>query len=170
MIRRPPRSTLFPYTTLFRSDFFQIALGYEEARPPLVFREVERARRNAGAHEQREHPAADAAARARDHDGAGKACAIDRKKLFHAAPVKFAGASFEALLSSSIIQLKPQGSLRGAFSLNPLDHRSSHGLTCPRPSEIFPKTRRTGTSSTRMASATLSGVRKSFGSTEVVHA
>src|SRR2546428_9018907 len=22
MIRRPPRSTLFPYTTLFRSDFF----------------------------------------------------------------------------------------------------------------------------------------------------
>src|SRR5258705_4741916 len=33
MIRRPPRSTLFPYTTLFRSDFrhgagpFQIATG-----------------------------------------------------------------------------------------------------------------------------------------------
>src|SRR5262245_63416929 len=23
MIRRPPRSTLFPYTTLFRSDYFQ---------------------------------------------------------------------------------------------------------------------------------------------------
>src|SRR2546426_6151199 len=23
MIRRPPRSTLFPYTTLFRSDFFE---------------------------------------------------------------------------------------------------------------------------------------------------
>ena len=22
MIRRPPRSTLFPYTTLFRSDYF----------------------------------------------------------------------------------------------------------------------------------------------------
>src|SRR2546426_5955498 len=28
MIRRPPRSTLFPYTTLFRSD-----VGEEEARP-----------------------------------------------------------------------------------------------------------------------------------------
>src|SRR5258705_5686955 len=27
MIRRPPRSTLFPYTTLFRSDFF--ACGWE---------------------------------------------------------------------------------------------------------------------------------------------
>src|SRR2546422_3291215 len=25
MIRRPPRSTLFPYTTLFRSAYFQIA-------------------------------------------------------------------------------------------------------------------------------------------------
>src|SRR3712207_8321448 len=27
MIRRPPRSTLFPYTTLFRSDPARIALG-----------------------------------------------------------------------------------------------------------------------------------------------
>src|SRR3712207_7601769 len=26
MIRRPPRSTLFPYTTLFRSDCFDVAL------------------------------------------------------------------------------------------------------------------------------------------------
>src|SRR2546421_6710338 len=24
MIRRPPRSTLFPYTTLFRSDFYRV--------------------------------------------------------------------------------------------------------------------------------------------------
>src|SRR2546427_11373046 len=27
MIRRPPRSTLFPYTTLFRSDFFPLGVG-----------------------------------------------------------------------------------------------------------------------------------------------
>src|SRR2546430_4243653 len=27
MIRRPPRSTLFPYTTLFRSDFFSHTAG-----------------------------------------------------------------------------------------------------------------------------------------------
>src|SRR2546422_8412386 len=27
MIRRPPRSTLFPYTTLFRSAFFVVATG-----------------------------------------------------------------------------------------------------------------------------------------------
>src|SRR5688572_32562773 len=27
MIRRPPRSTLFPYTTLFRSVFSQVILG-----------------------------------------------------------------------------------------------------------------------------------------------
>src|SRR6267378_2402227 len=39
----------------------------------------------------------------------------------------------------------------------------------PSPPEIFPKTRRPGKSSTRMASVTLSAVRKSFGSTEVVH-
>src|SRR3712207_8534537 len=25
MIRRPPRSTLFPYTTLFRSEFYRVA-------------------------------------------------------------------------------------------------------------------------------------------------
>src|SRR3712207_8578690 len=34
MIRRPPRSTLFPYTTLFRS--FVAVLG--EALVPLIFR------------------------------------------------------------------------------------------------------------------------------------
>src|SRR3989442_11562783 len=28
MIRRPPRSTLFPYTTLFRSDFGAVAVVY----------------------------------------------------------------------------------------------------------------------------------------------
>src|SRR3989442_9038793 len=30
MIRRPPRSTLFPYTTLFRSTFFEAILAVEE--------------------------------------------------------------------------------------------------------------------------------------------
>src|SRR3712207_9428086 len=29
MIRRPPRSTLFPYTTLFRSDAFAVVRGAE---------------------------------------------------------------------------------------------------------------------------------------------
>src|SRR5688572_31875361 len=29
MIRRPPRSTLFPYTTLFRSAELDLATGYE---------------------------------------------------------------------------------------------------------------------------------------------
>src|SRR5258707_6170228 len=27
MIRRPPRSTLFPYTTLFRSEFLRVSAG-----------------------------------------------------------------------------------------------------------------------------------------------
>src|SRR3712207_9067770 len=33
MIRRPPRSTLFPYTTLFRSDSGEIKVGSKNVRP-----------------------------------------------------------------------------------------------------------------------------------------
>src|SRR2546427_9188724 len=36
MIRRPPRSTLFPYTTLFRST---IGVGHREQTPERVARE-----------------------------------------------------------------------------------------------------------------------------------
>src|SRR2546422_7959020 len=36
MIRRPPRSTLFPYTTLFRSPLGHRELGVVEARQALV--------------------------------------------------------------------------------------------------------------------------------------
>src|SRR3712207_8820670 len=32
MIRRPPRSTLFPYTTLFRSRWYQDKLGFQITR------------------------------------------------------------------------------------------------------------------------------------------
>ena len=39
MIRRPPRSTLFPYTTLFRSD--RITLG-QYMRPSLAHLPVQR--------------------------------------------------------------------------------------------------------------------------------
>src|SRR2546430_8682472 len=35
MIRRPPRSTLFPYTTLFRSLFLLLVFGLRVA-PPFV--------------------------------------------------------------------------------------------------------------------------------------
>src|SRR5258707_8307110 len=35
MIRRPPRSTLFPYTTLFRSLFVQLIAGRPPDWPPL---------------------------------------------------------------------------------------------------------------------------------------
>src|SRR2546422_3087844 len=34
MIRRPPRSTLFPYTTLFRSRADADDLGTDHSRPP----------------------------------------------------------------------------------------------------------------------------------------
>src|ERR1043165_8261582 len=35
MIRRPPRSTLFPYTTLFRSDDLAELLWHDNYSPPL---------------------------------------------------------------------------------------------------------------------------------------
>src|SRR2546429_1474795 len=42
MIRRPPRSTLFPYTTLFRSHFYVAGLGVQAAQmPALEIREVD---------------------------------------------------------------------------------------------------------------------------------
>src|SRR5687767_15372086 len=57
MIRRPPRSTLFPYTTLFRSeDVVQAALG-EHERVPL------RDRAHYGSHLRRDADARDAVAR-----------------------------------------------------------------------------------------------------------
>src|SRR5260370_30638335 len=36
MIRRPPRSTLFPYTTLFRSDPTRVTIVVGAADPALV--------------------------------------------------------------------------------------------------------------------------------------
>src|SRR2546430_15948622 len=42
MIRRPPRSTLFPYTTLFRSQVLQPAVLEEEVDLPLVLEHRER--------------------------------------------------------------------------------------------------------------------------------
>src|SRR2546426_7782876 len=36
MIRRPPRSTLFPYTTLFRSVAFFPAVVHTQARPAVA--------------------------------------------------------------------------------------------------------------------------------------
>src|SRR2546422_10297415 len=41
MIRRPPRSTLFPYTTLFRSEFGPVDLGHDP-RIHLLLAEVGR--------------------------------------------------------------------------------------------------------------------------------
>src|SRR2546430_15072648 len=35
MIRRPPRSTLFPYTTLFRSDSHSLAALYRQPERPV---------------------------------------------------------------------------------------------------------------------------------------
>src|SRR3712207_9461596 len=45
MIRRPPRSTLFPYTTLFRSRVDALDLGLELRRQPVDERALLRVRR-----------------------------------------------------------------------------------------------------------------------------
>src|SRR5437588_3892989 len=44
MIRRPPRSTLFPYTTLFRSLYWLIAAGPAAGRPEPCRRSAARPR------------------------------------------------------------------------------------------------------------------------------
>src|SRR3712207_9452764 len=44
MIRRPPRSTLFPYTTLFRSMFVKVG-GYQNPVPEVVYVDQFRHRR-----------------------------------------------------------------------------------------------------------------------------
>src|SRR2546427_2515976 len=41
MIRRPPRSTLFPYTTLFRSDFKLKLAGSVSEGVPFIHRSVD---------------------------------------------------------------------------------------------------------------------------------
>src|SRR2546422_3133114 len=60
MIRRPPRSTLFPYTTLFRSIVNQAAkvhyMSGGKLKVPIVFRTTLGAtRRSAAQHRSEEH-------------------------------------------------------------------------------------------------------------------
>src|SRR3712207_7762125 len=57
MIRRPPRSTLFPYTTLFRSGLRRLPRGVEPGAPGAARRREDRADRP-----RRRHPAGAAAA------------------------------------------------------------------------------------------------------------
>src|SRR5260221_4859900 len=47
MIRRPPRSTLFPYTTLFRSQYSALRAAERRLRPLQVARAFDAARRPA---------------------------------------------------------------------------------------------------------------------------
>src|SRR2546422_6615661 len=48
MIRRPPRSTLFPYTTLFRSDNSKVLQPYSRDMERLIRRGVIETRRPSG--------------------------------------------------------------------------------------------------------------------------
>src|SRR2546429_9347480 len=45
MIRRPPRSTLFPYTTLFRSVTFAVRVRRVEKVAAVIYRELKRLER-----------------------------------------------------------------------------------------------------------------------------
>src|ERR1035441_2842388 len=55
MIRRPPRSTLFPYTTLFRSGGIALARDHPavDHRPPVVLRLAEAELAERGAADER---------------------------------------------------------------------------------------------------------------------
>src|SRR3712207_7704641 len=57
MIRRPPRSTLFPYTTLFRSVEQRVAVVADHAQP--VGREDQRQQRTTGDEHRHARQAAD---------------------------------------------------------------------------------------------------------------
>src|SRR5258707_3459074 len=74
MIRRPPRSTLFPYTTLFRSVVLDV-LGTvrEEVRrtPHLVLERIGGVHRAVGARGYREDPGRSGARLLRNGDRAG---------------------------------------------------------------------------------------------------
>src|SRR2546423_3971522 len=61
MIRRPPRSTLFPYTTLFRSEpvnqadcTFTLITGLENDRLPLLLRFIDDVNDNGEAQQKRQ--------------------------------------------------------------------------------------------------------------------
>src|SRR3712207_6850358 len=64
MMRRPPRSTLFPYTTLFRSGQFQPAAARSDGRLPVARQGAGEAARHA--HAQLLVPAADVDAHVAD--------------------------------------------------------------------------------------------------------
>src|SRR3712207_7303562 len=65
MIRRPPRSTLFPYTTLFRSRRTRVALAFNPPVGPAPAQAVRHEPRH-GAGEVRVHDHRVRAVRARD--------------------------------------------------------------------------------------------------------
>src|SRR5256885_13337438 len=63
MIRRPPRSTLFPYTTLFRSHQAEDADPDEERHPDRHARSLEAEEHHQAGHEEQRHAVDQANAR-----------------------------------------------------------------------------------------------------------
>src|SRR3712207_8847285 len=78
MIRRPPRSTLFPYTTLFRSD---VACGVPGADPVAgrVRRQGERGGRGEAVEGRREGENGRGSDTGRDRQRDGSGRVLDRK-------------------------------------------------------------------------------------------
>src|SRR5260370_16824967 len=67
MIRRPPRSTLFPYTTLFRSELFLGDDGLEALKAPTLLLDHRVLVPVAGAIRRATDPVADIHARSEEH-------------------------------------------------------------------------------------------------------
>src|SRR5260221_14763752 len=79
MIRRPPRSTLFPYTTLFRSPLRPIGAEIEMKRAQRLPRQlIAGNRRPARALRRRQRPFGEARDRARRRRGVLRHPAIER--------------------------------------------------------------------------------------------
>src|SRR2546422_2450076 len=68
MIRRPPRSTLFPYTTLFRSQTIRRELGCRFTIEVQAKRVVEREPSPRGPHGELDPPGTDEAVHARSEE------------------------------------------------------------------------------------------------------
>src|SRR6267142_5326275 len=80
MIRRPPRSTLFPYTTLFRSGLGPAARALDRARVPHPAAPGAGPRRGGGERWGRGHPRRRGRARGVPRPGAGRRSARDRER------------------------------------------------------------------------------------------
>src|SRR5260370_33065748 len=116
MIRRPPRSTLFPYTTLFRSENCRRKLSERAARDGAIVREIT-GRRFASSISERRLPAlyrrslrlsngAGLFRESSSRDGRSR-CAIDWRLLWNPASAHRVGGKVTCQSSTDKVETSP---------------------------------------------------------------